>query len=449
MKNYDIIIIGGVAAGMSAASQARRADSKISICVLENTDFVSYAACGMPYYISDKIKESSRLIAITKEDFISKRNIDVITKAYVEKVDFTSKTLQADVNFTKDKFSFNKLIIATGAKSLLPQIDGIHLNRVFMLRNMDDGIAIKDFIQKNFPKSCVIIGGGFIGLEMAESLRELGIECTIVEKMESVAMSMDAELREKISAKLTEYDVHIMTRTGITKITKEENSLAVSLDTGKELHTDFIIASVGVVPNTDIFKGTTLKITEKGAILVNEKSETNIEGVYAAGDCATVKHIITGEDVYMPLGTIANKQGRVAGLQAAGVQSEKFKGVVGTQLVKVFDLEVGKTGLSSTEAARSGIKSEEQSASWKDIAAFCPASELIFVKLIINSDTRQIIGGQVTGKHGAAQRTNIIATAISAKMTIEDFAYLDLGYAPPFAPVWDSVLVAAQKFIKR
>jgi len=449
MKHYDLLVIGGVAAGMSAASQARRTDRNMSIGVFEKSEYVSYAACGMPYFIGEHIDDYTKLIAINKDDFIKKRGIDIVTLAEVERVDFKAGNASIKIAGNSEEYSFGKLVIATGARPLYPPVKGIDLPGVFMLRNLNDGIRIKEFIQKNFPRSGVIIGGGFIGLEMAETLRELGIACTIVERMESVAMTMDPEIREKITLKLKEFDVEVRTGADVEEITAVENKLTVSIKGGGSIETDFIIASVGVLPNTGFLKETGLAMTDRGAIIINEKSETNIPDVYAAGDCATVRHLITGKDTYMPLGTTANKQGRVAGLQAAGVDSEQFKGIVGTQLVKVFDLEVAKTGFNEHDAEQAGISVESASASWHDIAGYCPASENIFVKLFINRDTREIIGGQTLGRQNAAQRINVVAAAITSRMQLEEFAYLDLGYAPPFAPVWDALLVAAQKLIQR
>ncbi|HQO02178.1 MAG TPA: FAD-dependent oxidoreductase [Spirochaetota bacterium] len=449
MKHYDLLVIGGVAAGMSAASQARRVDKNMSIGVFEKSEYVSYAACGMPYFIGEHIDDYTKLIAIDKDDFIKKRGIDIVTLAEVEHVDFSLKKVIINIGGSTSEYGYDKLVIATGARPFYPSFAGIDLPGVFMLRNLNDGLRIREFIQKNFPRSGVIIGGGFIGLEMAETLRELGISCTIVERMDSVAMTMDPEIREKITLKLKEFDVDIRTGAEVEKITAVENRLTVALKGGGGIETDFIIASVGVVPNTAFVKDTGLGMTDRGAIVINEKSETNIPGVYAAGDCATVKHLITGKDTYMPMGTTANKQGRVAGLQTAGVSDEVFRGIVGTQLVKVFDLEVAKTGFNEHDAEQAGIPVESASATWHDIAGYCPAAENIFVKLFINKDTRELIGGQTLGRQNAAQRINVVAAAITSRMKLGDFAYLDLGYAPPFAPVWDALLVAAQKLIRR
>ncbi len=449
MKHYDLLVIGGVAAGMSAASQARRVNPKMTIGVLEKGDYVSYGACGMPYYISGKIRDHSNLIAIDVEEYITKRKIEIMRRSEAVKVDFSAKRVSARGESGSEDFSYGRLVIATGARPFVPPIEGIRHERIFTLHDLSEGIAIRNFIEKNSPRSAALIGGGFIGLEMAGELTETGIRCTILEKMESVAMTLDPEVRGIIASRLADKGVEVLTGVDVKRIEPAGQGLRIHLADGKAVEADFAVVSVGVMPATEFLRTAGLAMTDRGAIIVNERSETNIEGVYAGGDCATVRHRITGANVYMPLATTANKQGRVAGLQAAGVSSEKFDGVVGSQLVKVFELEAGKTGLGKTDAANAGIPCEEVSASWHDLAGYYPGSESMLVKLFVDPRTRVLIGAQAVGVHGAALRTNIMATAITAGMTVDEFAYLDLGYAPPFAPVWDSLLVAAQKMVKR
>ncbi|MFH0976404.1 MAG: FAD-dependent oxidoreductase [Spirochaetota bacterium] len=448
MQHFDLLIVGGVAAGMSAASQARRIKKDISIGVFERNSFVSYAACGMPYYISDLITDQKKLLAINKDEFAKDRNIQIFTESSVEKVLFDKKQVEVKHKDRSETYTYNKLVIATGAMAVIPPIKGINNPNIFPLRNLNEGLAIKNYILANKPAKGVIIGGGAIGLEMAESLRTLGIETVMLEKMDDIALAFDQEIRDLVKQELKKNSVTVKTKVNLNEITYDNGRLIVHLD-NESVQADFIIASVGIRPNTDFLKGTGLKMTERGAIIINERSETNIPDVYSAGDCATVKHLILNEDVYIPLGNTSNKQGRVAGLQAAGIRTEKFKGVVGSQLIKVFDLELGKTGLSEADAKRSGINAKSSGVEGRSRADYYPGVKKIFVKLTINTDTRELIGCQTAGEDGSALRTNIAATAIAAKMKIEDFAYLDLGYAPPFSPVWDSVLAAAQNLIQR
>ncbi len=448
MKKYDIVVIGGDAAGMSAASQARRINSEISIIVLEKGPHVSYAACGMPYFIADEVKNYEELVAIDIKEYITKRKIEILMNTEVLAVDFSDKTLTARSSAEDFRLSYKTLIIATGAKPLAPPITGIESPDIFYLRTLGQGIQIKEFLSQRNPRSGIIIGGGFIGLEMAEALRKKSIDVTILEKFESVAMSMSPEIRKIITRSLVDNNVNLQTSTSINRIEGDDNGLSILTD--KEIYkADFLLVSVGIVPNTDFLKGSGLLISDRGAIIVDEKSRTNIPWVFAAGDCATVKSLITGKDIYIPLGTTANKQGRVAGLQAAGVDDEIFRGSVGSQLVKVFDLEVGKTGMNEADADREDIRTESASVLWRSRAGYYPSSQELFITLTINKETGVLIGGEVAGTDGAALRTNVIAAAVTAKMKIEDVAYLDLGYAPPFSPVWDPVNAAAQKLMKR
>lgn len=448
MERYDIVIIGGVAAGMSAASQARRANKELSIIVYELSDFVSYGACGIPYYIGDYIADHKKLIAINEKDFIEKRNIQISKRSMVTEVDFENKQITVNVDGTVKKVGYGKLIIATGAKPILPSIKGIENKLIYSIRNLNDALKIKECIKHNNPKKAVIIGGGYIGLEMAESLKAIRMEVTLLEKMPTVAVSMDKEVQELIHKELEENGIIVQTNAAVQSFQDKMGKVVVEYS-GGEIEADMVIFAIGIRPCTAFLSGTKINRTEIGAIVVNEKSETNIADVYAAGDCATVKSQITGKDVYMPLGTTANKQGRVAGLQAAGLKSEVFNGIIGTQLVKVFDLEIGKTGLIEQEAEKLGIPTDISIVTGKSRAGYYPDWEKIFIKLIINRETRILMGGEVVGKEGAAQRTNVIAASIAAKMSIKDFAYLDLGYAPKFAPVWDPLLVAAQKLVQR
>ncbi len=446
MKKYNMLIIGGDAAGMSAASQARRANDSMSICVLEKGNEISYAACGMPYYISNIIKETNQLRAVDKEKFSKNKNITILTEHEVTSIDFENKIAKTQ---NGKQFSYEKLVIATGARPFAPPITGIDSTKnIFYLRTLNDGIKIKEFIKKNNPQKGIIIGGGFIGLEMAESLRTLNIETTMLEKMPSPAMTMSQNIRELVVEKLKENNVNLHTEIDIESFAEKDKNISVKTSNGT-FTADFVIVSVGTRPNTDFLKNTKLKMTDRDVISINEKSETNIKDVYAGGDCCSVKSLITDKTIYMPLGSTANKQGRVAGLQAAGVGTEKFNGVVGSQFVKVFDLEVGKTGFNKHDADIENIEITSTSSNWKSKAGYCPNSQKIHINLYVRKSNGTIIGGEIAGTDGAALRTNTIATAITTSMKIEEFAYLDLGYAPPFSPVWDPVQATAQTLIKR
>ena len=446
MKKLDIAVIGGVAAGMSAASQARRARSDLRIGVFEKGEYVSYAACGIPYHTGNVVEDHRKLIAIDVERYINERNIEIFRGTGVASVDFEKKILTVRGREYEGPCAYEKLVIATGARAFVPPVRGMDGEGIFTIRSLEDGIALKRFLDGKRPKRGIIIGGGFIGLEMAEALRGLDIETTILEKTESVAMTMNRDIRKRIAEELKRWGVAVFTGINVLAIDREGGRLVVECGEGR-FDADFVIAALGVRPNTDFLSESPLPMQD-GAIVVDEKSRTGLPDVFSAGDCATVMNLITGRPVYFPLGTTANKQGRVAGLQAAGVGEERFPGIVGTQFVRVFDLEIAKTGFSAEDALRAGIDSRSASVYWKSRAGYYPGSETLYVELTVRADNGVIIGGQISGREGAALRCDLIATAVTAGMNIREVAYLDLGYAPPFAPVWDSIHAAAQKLLR-
>ncbi len=446
--HYNLLIVGGDAAGMSAASQARRTDETLSIAVLEKGGHVSYAACGIPYFVGGRINDPNHLIAIDPDAYVKERNIQIMMHTEAVAVDVSAKRVTTRSAGREDVISYDTLIIATGARPVVPPIEGIDADGVFFLRSLSDGIAIRDFLAGRSGASGLIIGGGFIGLEMAESLVSLGMKTTIIERLDSVAMTMSPDIRGLVTDALRAGGVDVRTGVTVTSLRQDDARCVVETDAGS-FPADFVLVSVGIVPNTSFLHGSGIAMTERGAVIVDVHSRTSIPDVYAAGDCATVKSLITGKDVYIPLGTTANKQGRVAGLHAAGKDDECFPGSVGSQMVKVFDLEVGKTGLNAEDALREGISPAHTSNVWKSRAGYCPEAEKILVHLTVDAATERIIGGEVAGRDGAALRMNVIATAVTAGMTIGQVAYLDLGYAPPFSPVWDPINAAAQNLMRK
>ncbi|MBN1496733.1 MAG: FAD-dependent oxidoreductase [Spirochaetes bacterium] len=447
MKKYDVLVIGGDAAGMSAASQARRTSDALSIAVLEKGAHVSYAACGLPYYIADDVSNPESLIAIDLNEYIKERKIDILLNTEAIAADFVAHTVTIRFQGGVDTVEYGKLVIATGARPIVPPIRGIDAPNVFFLRNLADGMALRRHIDERMPSSGIIIGGGFIGLEMAEAFRKRSIETVILEKFDSVAMTMSPVIRSIILETLRVNDVRVITGAAISEILPTATGLSVTAG-DNSYAADLVIASTGITPNTEFLNGTGIRMNDRGAIIVDEKSKTSVTDVFAAGDCATVKHQLTGKNAYMPLGTTANKQGRVAGLQAAGIADESFPGIVGTQMVKVFDLEVGKTGMNEADALRAGVPAESTSLLWRSRAGYYPAGSRISITLTMNPNTRELVGGEIAGTDGAALRINTVAAAIAAKMKVEQVAYLDLGYAPPFSPIWDPVNAAAQKMLR-
>jgi NADPH-dependent 2,4-dienoyl-CoA reductase/sulfur reductase-like enzyme len=445
-----LVVIGGVAAGMSAASRARRLNPKIEIMVFEKSGFVSYGSCGLPYFVSDVIKAPENLVVYDAKFFKEKRNIDVYLHHEVLKI-FPAKrsVLVKDLERNKEfEVGYDKLVIATGARAVKPNIKGIDLNGIFTIRFLEDGIAIKNFIRENSPKKALIIGAGYIGMEMAEALVSLGIDVTIVEVMPNILGSMDDEINEVIEAELQKNGVKLLKSTSVVEFVGDGFVRKAILNNGSSLDVDLVIVGAGIKPNSEIARDAGIEIGRSGAIAVNQRMETNIPGVFAAGDCAEAFHLVLGRPVYIPLGTTANKQGKVAGENAVGGNAI-FKGIVGTAVFKVFELEVARTGISEKQAKEEGIDYVSTVIEHGSRAHYYPGGSKIRVKLIAERKTGRLLGAEMVGKDGVAKRIDVFATALHARMSIGEIAGLDLSYAPPFAPVWDPILIAANDIEKK
>jgi NADPH-dependent 2,4-dienoyl-CoA reductase/sulfur reductase-like enzyme len=445
-----LVVIGGVAAGMSAASRARRLNPKIEIMVFEKSGFVSYGSCGLPYFVSDVIKAPENLVVYDAKFFKEKRNIDVYLHHEVLKI-FPAKrsVLVKDLEKNKEfEVGYDKLVIATGARAVKPNIKGIDLNGIFTIRFLEDGIAIKNFIRENSPKKALIIGAGYIGMEMAEALVSLGIDVTIVEVMPNILGSMDDEINEVVEAELQKNGVKLLKSTSVVEFVGDGFVRKAILNNGSSLDVDLVIVGAGIKPNSEIARDAGIEIGRSGAIAVNQRMETNIPGVFAAGDCAEAFHLVLGRPVYIPLGTTANKQGKVAGENAVGGNAI-FKGIVGTAVFKVFELEVARTGISEKQAKEEGIDYVSTVIEHGSRAHYYPGGSKIRVKLIAERKTGRLLGAEMVGRDGVAKRIDVFATALHARMSIDEIAGLDLSYAPPFAPVWDPILIAANDIEKK
>ena len=446
--NKKILIIGGVAAGMSAASRARRNDPDANIIVFEKSGDVSYGSCGLPYYISDNIKDAKALVAISAAEFREKRNIDV--KLNGEGIRFNSRKRTVEIHNLEsgeqEEYPYDKLIIATGARSIIPKLPGINLKNVFAVRTLQDGVAIKKMIKVNKPKHAVIVGGGYIGLEMAEALSVSGIKVAVVEQLDRLMANIDKDMSEFVEKELISHGCDLYKSNGLREIIGSGVVEKVRLMRGDEIKTDMVIMAVGVRPNVEFAQRSGVEIGKTGAIKTDSRMRTNIKDVYAAGDCAEVKNLVTGKNDYIPLGTTANKQGRVSGDNASGGQSQ-FKGVVGSSVVKVFDLEVARTGLTEEDAGKL-FQYKTVIVKGKSRAGYYPDSSEIVVKLIFQQTEGRLLGAQMIGREGVAQRINLFATALQEKINLNKLSELDLAYAPPFAPVWDVTLVAVNQALK-
>jgi len=472
MKREKLVVIGGVAAGMSAASSYKRLKPEAEAIVLEKDFFISYGACSLPYYISDEVKDFNQLISLTPGVAEAERDITVLTRHEAKTIDIKNKEVSAQNldNGEELRITYDKLIIATGGLPVKPPLPGMDLKNVFTMRTLVDGIEIKRFIDEwnafqicvgspeciylnrfnveKRPMKAVIVGGGYIGMEMCESLRKRGLEVTVIEKMDRVLGNMHSEITDIVEAKIKSKGVILQKETSVEGMKGNHGVVQRVLTDRGEVEADMVLLAIGVRPNTALAKDAGIELGVNGAIKVDGYLRTNIADVYAAGDCAEALHMVTGKKVYIPLGTTANKQGRIAGENAAGMQNV-FEGVVGTAVTKVFDLEVARTGLSPLEAGKEGYNYFVSTIKGQTRSSAYPSGKPIHVSYVVDRDTGRLLGAQMVGEEGVAHRIDTLAACLYGKMHIEDVARLDLGYAPPFATVWDPILVAANVALKR
>ncbi len=433
------VVIGGIAAGMSAASRIKKVEPGAEVIVFEKGEFISYGACSMPYYISNPEGDYKDLIVLTVDDARNKRGIDVRTNHLVLGISPNEKRVfyKELISGKEKSIDYDRLVIATGASPVKPPIAGVENDNVFSLRTLNDGIAIKKFIEEKKPEKAVIIGAGYIGLEMAESFKVLGLDITIVEMLEKPMPNYNEKIIDTILKTLEENGVKTYFNTTVERI--EENKV---ITTSGEFEADIVLLATGVKPNSRLAKDAGIELGVNGAIAVDSKMETSISGIYAAGDCAESIHRITNRKTYVPLGTIANKHGRVAGLNAAR-ELARFPGAIKSAEFKLFDKEVASCGLSLKEAVQEGFDPVEISITASSAAHGYKYRYPIQVAMIGDKKTGKILGCQMIGKTGVAHRINIVATAIFNGNTVKEFSMFDLAYAPPFSPVWDPVLIAA------
>lgn len=444
-----LIVIGGTAAGLSAASRARKERPDMEIKVFEKSGFVSYGACGLPYFVGGMIDDENELIAIDASTLREKRNIN--TYIHHEAIFINTEKKTVDVkNLSTGEISvhaYDKLVIATGASPVIPPLPGIESEGVYYLRNVEDGIRLKN-AAKQYKKVC-IIGGGAIGLEMAEELKNIGLSVSIYEQFPRFLPFLEAAYSETIEDTLKKNNVAVHTNTQVAEIVAENGKVCgVRTADGEYEETDFIIVSVGVKPATELAKQANIEIGLKGGIVVDDELHTSNADIWACGDCVQMKHRITQKPVYVPLGTTANKQGRIAGGNVVG-SHDKFKGVLGSMVTKVFDLYIAATGLSKDQAEQEGYQTAVVTITKQDRASYYPGGQNNHICLIFDKYTGVLLGAQGIGSESVAGRINTLAVAITCGMTVEEINELDLVYAPPVAPVYDPILIAASQAIKK
>ena len=436
-----VIIIGAVAAGMSAAAKLKRIKPDYDIVVYEKTDIVSFGACGLPYFVGGFFDDSNMMIARSKDKFIES-GIDLKTNHEVLSVNTNNKTIKINNLENNNIFedSYDKLMIATGARSIMPNINKSYSN-LTTLKDMNDGLKLKELINKDENKNIVIVGSGFIGIETVEAAKKLNKNIHLIGRSNRILSKVfDKEITDLLEDELRKHNIHLHLEESITEYIGENRIEKIITNKG-EICADLVVMAIGVKPNTEFLKNTNINMLPNGAIIVDEHGRTSIEDIYAAGDCATIKNLITDEDIYAPLATGANKLGRVVGENLGGINSA-FPGSLASSCIKVLDMEAAATGLTEEKAKALNINYKTTFISNFNQTHYYPGREKIYVKLVYNADTKVLLGGQIAGYKDAVQRANVLATAISAKMTTEQLGLLDLCYAPPFATTWDVLNIA-------
>lgn len=432
-----ILIVGGVAGGMSAATRLRRLNENAEIIVFEKGPYVSFANCGLPYYVGGEIAEREKLIVQSAKALKNRFNLEVRENSEVIAIDSEGKKVTVVSNGESYVESYDKLILSPGAKPLIPQIKGLdQVTNVFSLRNIPDVDKIMTYLKAKAPKSATIIGAGFIGLEMAENLAKRGLSVTIIEKAPHVLPTIDREMAAFVNEELIKNNLSVMTNRGAVEFKNDE----ILLDNGESLQSDLTILSVGIQPETSLAKSAGIKLGLRNAILVDEHYETSVKDIYAVGDAIVVKNQL-GQDALISLASPANRQGRQVADIISGLPV-KNRGSLGTAIVRVFDLQVASTGLSEFQLRGLKINHKIVHVTANNHAGYYPDATSIVLKLIFEPESGQIFGAQAIGKEGVDKRIDILSTAIKAKLTVFDLPELELTYAPPFGSAKDPVNMA-------
>lgn len=434
-----VVIVGGVAGGASCAARLRRLDENAEIILLERGEHISFANCGLPYYIGGVIKDKEKLIVAEPDDFRIRFNVDVRTLSEAVAIDRARKTVTIkDIPSGKIYIeSYDKLVLAPGAKPVVPDIEGSCSNRAFTLRNIPDTYRIKEFIENTNPKKAVVAGGGFIGIEIAENLAGLGIEVTLAELQEQLLPLLDYDMAAAVHNHIRSKGVNLLLNTAIERIAPSRNGLEVNLG-GKGYPADFVVLALGVRAESGLAKDCGLMCSQRGGIKVNKHLQTSDPDIYAAGDAIEVTDFVTGEPVMVPLAGPANKQGRIIADNICGIPS-MYGGAQGSSVIKVFDMTVAATGINEKTAKRLNLNYEKAFTYSANHATYYPGATNISIKTIFDKENGRILGAQLVGYEGTDKRADILATAIRAKMTAKDLTELELCYAPPYSSAKDPV----------
>jgi CoA-disulfide reductase len=436
-----VLIVGGVAGGASAAARMRRLDENIEIVMFERDEYISFANCGLPYYIGESIKDREKLLVQTPEAMKARFNIDVRINSDVLGIDAENKKVKVNSKKRGEyEESYDYLVLSPGAKAIRPKIEGINSNKIFTLRNIPDTDKIKAYVDKNETKSAIVIGGGYVGVEMAENLKERGLEVTLVEAAPHILAPFDTDMVVIAEKELADHGVEIILGDGVKAFKDSEKEIEVTLNSGKKVLADMVILAIGVTPDTTLVKGTGIELGPRGHIIVNEKMETAVKDIYAVGDAVEVIDFITKQKTAIPLAGPANKQGRIAADNIAGLNTT-YKGTQGTAVLKVFDLTAASTGNNERNLKRLNIPYKVIYVHPNSHAAYYPGATQMSIKLIFNEEGK-ILGAQALGYDGVEKRIDVIATVIRLGGTVSDLTELELSYAPPFSSAKDPVNMA-------
>jgi NADPH-dependent 2,4-dienoyl-CoA reductase/sulfur reductase-like enzyme len=444
-----LVVIGGDAGGMSAASQARKrmAADKLTIVAFERGHFTSYSACGIPYWIGGSVKDRDALVARDPAAFRA-AGIDVRIRHQVVGIDLDRREVVAHdlTGGGEVREGFDQLVYAAGAVPVMPEWSGVHAKGVFGVQTLDDGAAIHAWLERDAaPRRAVVIGGGYIGVEMAEAMVRRGLDVTLLEKSAQPMSSVDPDMGERVAEAIRGLGIEVRTSAHVDGLDTADGRVRAVVTPDGELPADIVVLGLGVRPNTQLAAEAGIRLGVTGGLRTDLRMRVaGADDVWAAGDCVQTVHLISGQPVHVPLGTHANKQGRVAGINIGGGYAT-FPGVIGTAVTKVCDLEVARTGLTEKEATAAGYAFVTASIDSSSRAGYYPGAATMTVKLIAEKRTGLLLGGQIVGREEAAKRIDALAVAVWNRMTVEEMTALDLSYAPPFAPVWDPVLIAARK----
>ncbi|MCI5891793.1 MAG: CoA-disulfide reductase [Clostridiales bacterium] len=438
-----IVIVGGVAGGATAATRLRRLDEKADITIFERSGFISYANCGLPYYIGGVIEDEEELTLQTPNNFWNRFRIKVNVRHEVTSINTDRKTVTVHNLETDEIFedTYDKLILSPGAKPVMPNLTGIDSDNVFTLRTVEDTLKIHRFVETTKPRTAVMVGGGFIGLEMAENLSELGIKVTVVQRGNQLMNTLDYDMATMIHSKLRSKGLSLKLNADVTGFEEKDDGVSVLLHNDAPIKTDMVILAIGVAPDNTLAKDANMELGIKGAIVVNDKMETSIPDIYAVGDAVQVKHTITGNNAVISLAGPANKQGRISADNICG-RNSRYKGSMGTSVIKLFDLTAASVGLTEKAAKDSGYDFESVILSPSSHAGYYPGATTMTMKVVFDKSSFQILGAQIVGYDGVDKRIDVIATAIFAGLKATELKDLELAYAPPYSSAKDPVNMA-------